>query len=85
MSEPRVELEIGTLVVDGLGPLDAERVRSAAAGELERLIGAGEGWPARPGGEAAELDAGRIELGAGASADAVGVEIARAVHGGLAR
>lgn len=83
-ARPRVELEIETLVVDGLEHVDADALRAAAACELERLVAADSDWPAQRLDGTARVDAGRLPLAPGAAADAVGVEVARAVHRGLA-
>ena len=77
-----LRLEIGEVAVHGLGALDGELVRTAAARELERLLAVGETWP-RASESRARVDAGRVSLPSTASAEDVGVAIGRAVRRGL--
>jgi hypothetical protein len=77
-----VRVEIGEVRVRGFGPIDGERIRAAAARELERLLAADEVSP--HGTSRAHVDAGRVPLPPTASADDVGVAIGRAVQRGLA-
>jgi hypothetical protein len=78
-----LRLEIGEVAVRGLGALDGERVRTAAARELERLLAADAAWP-RAYESRVRVDAGRVSLPSSASADDVGAAIGRAVRRGLA-
>jgi hypothetical protein len=77
-----LRVEIGEVSVRGFGSIDGERIRAAAARELERLLAADEVWP--HGASRAYVDAGRVSLPPAASADDVGVAIGRAVQRGLA-
>jgi hypothetical protein len=78
-----LRVEIGEVAVRGFGAIDGERVRVAAARELERLLAADEAWP-RAYASRAHVDAGRVSLSRSASAEDVGVAIGRAVQRGLA-
>jgi hypothetical protein len=81
-----LELEIEELVLDGFSGVDKDRISHALQMELERLF-AEEGVPAsiQSGGNAARLDGGSYKAEKGASAEQVGVQVARAVYGGMRR
>jgi hypothetical protein len=88
MSRPprnRVELRIDELVLDGLWAPDRQRFSEAVEQELTRLL-AGCGAP-RPlaGGGVPALDGGAFLLPAGASPEAAGVQVARALYQALGR
>lgn len=81
---PAVELEIGELVLRGFAPVDRHRIGAAVERELARLLG--ERAPASQLGQPAErawLDGGAFELPAGASAETIGTQIARAIYAGI--
>lgn len=82
-----LHLHIDRLVLDGLGPLDAEAVQAAAEAELSRLFTV-SGVPQtlahdhrrpRLGGGAFPIDAARLEAGA----EGVGRHLAQRVHSSL--
>ena len=77
-----LKVEIGEVAVRGFGTIDGERLRAAAARELEQLLAADETWPR--GTSRAHVDAGCISLPRTASADEVGAAIGRAVQRELA-
>jgi len=82
----RLDLRVGELVVDGLPVADRAALGAAVERELARLL-AERGVPpslAR-GGSVAGLDGGRFTAAPGADPVALGIRIARAVYGGLAR
>jgi hypothetical protein len=78
-----LRVEIGEVAVRGFGAIDGERVRAAAARELEGLLATDEAWPTAYTSRA-HVDAGRVPVSRSASADDVGVAIGRAVQRGLA-
>ena len=79
-----LELHIEELVLRGFQAHDRYAVGDALERELTRLL-------SRPGAlaaygperEQAHLDAGDVQLHAGASSDVIGRQIARGIHGGL--
>jgi hypothetical protein len=85
VSRPRLEVEIGELVLHGFpAGTDAETIAAAVRAELATLLGAGDlpsGWSSAG---AAERPRG-IEVGIprGAGAEAMGMEIARGIHAGV--
>jgi hypothetical protein len=81
-----VELRIDELVLQGFPPGDRHRIGDAAARELARLF-AEQGTPPSlgEGGEVARLSRGSFEARPGLGAEAVGVQVARAVYRGLSR
>lgn len=81
-----LDLNIEELVLDGFPGMDRDRIARALHIELERLF-AEEGVPAsiQAGGNVARLDGGSYKADKGASAEQVGVQVARAVYGGMRR
>lgn len=82
-----LELNIEELVLDGFPGMDRDRIARALHVELERLF-AEEGVPASiqaGGGNVARLDGGSYKAEKGASAEQVGVQVARSVYGGMRR
>jgi hypothetical protein len=80
----RIEVRIGRLVLDGL-PVDrrhGEAVRHAVEAELARLLGEAE--PALGGGTMGRLRGPDIQLPQAPGAEALGGQVARAVHGAIA-
>jgi hypothetical protein len=79
-----VELRIEELVLHGFPAGDRHRIGDAAARELARLF-AEQGTPPslEEGGEIARLSGGSFEAKQGLGAEAVGVQVARAVYRGL--
>jgi hypothetical protein len=83
---PTCTLRIGELVLHGVAGVDRYAVADAIERELGRLLGTGESWQALTGhGKPADgrIDAGRVSIAAGATPETVGIQIARAIHGGL--
>lgn len=77
-----IEVHIESLVLYGFSPLERYRIAEAVRLELARLLREG-GLPLEQAGEAARLDAGAFTLAAGAGAEQVGAQVARAVYRGL--
>ena len=79
-----VELHIEELVLHGYPPGDRHRIGDAATRELTRLF-AEQGTPPSlgEGGGAAHLNGGSFQTGPGLGAEALGVQVARAVYRGL--
>lgn len=77
-----VEVHIESLVLHGFSPLERHRVAEAVRLELARLLREG-GLPLEEAGEVARLDAGAFTVAAGAGAEQVGAQVARAVYRGL--
>ena len=83
---PTCTLRIGELVLHGVAGVDRYAVADAIERELGRLLGSGDSWQAlTANGKPADgrIDAGRVSIAAGATPDTVGIQIARAIHGGL--
>ena len=84
---PTCTLRIGELVLHGVAGVDRYAVADAIERELGRLLGGGESWQALTAhGKTADgrrIDAGRVSIAAGAAPETVGIQIARAIHGGL--
>ena len=81
-----IHVHVDRLVLDGLdlGARDAEALRDALGAELRRLLD--ERPPAGlTAGAVRSLRAPSVALDAGASAGAIGSQVAGAVHGSLAR
>jgi hypothetical protein len=77
-----IEVHIESLVLHGFSPLERYRVAEAVRLELARLLREG-GVPLERAGEVARLDAGAFTVAAGAGAEQVGAQVARAVYRGL--
>jgi hypothetical protein len=86
MKPENVELHIEELVLRGFAPGDRYRIGEAVERELARLF-TEEGVPpslARRSG-IERLDGGAFEVAHGLKAEAIGVQVAQAVFGGLSR
>ncbi len=83
---PTVDLHIGELVLEGFPHLDRSQLDVAIRQTLARLI-ATQGIPAglARGGAIASLAGGTFTVPPGSSSQAIGEQIARAIHGGLKR
>jgi hypothetical protein len=85
VKRPRVEVELGELVLHGFpSGADGDAIAAAVRAELASLLGAGPlpaGWTS---GRGAAAPAG-VEVGIprGAGAEAMGAQIARAIHAGV--
>jgi hypothetical protein len=86
MRPKSVELHIEELVLDGFSPGDHYGINEAVESELSRMF-AEQGIPQlmEQSGEIERLQAGMSELEKGSRDDAIGVQVARAVYGGLKR
>jgi hypothetical protein len=86
MTPKNIELHIEELVLHGFAPGDRYRIGEAVERELARLL-ADQGVPQslERGGEIASVDGGAFDMAQGSRADVVGVEVAKAVYGGLRR
>lgn len=84
---PTCTLRIGELVLHGFAGVDRHAVAEAVEQELGRLLGSPERWQALSGQSGAayggRIDAGAVSIAANATAEAVGIQLARAIHGGL--
>lgn len=84
--KPNIELHIEELILHGFAPSDRYLIGAAVEQELTKLF-AEQGVPPSlaHGGEMARLDAGTFQLAMDSKANAVGIQIAQAVYGGLSR
>jgi hypothetical protein len=84
MSPTNVELHIEELVLDGFDAADCHRIAEAVEHELARLFVEEDVPPSLSRGkDVGHLDGGAFEVGSGLGPEAVGVRVARAIHGGL--
>ena len=85
MSRPRLEVEIGELVLHGFpAGADPEAIAAAVRAELATLLGSGSlpaGWSS--GGSVTPQRGIDVAMPRGAGAEAMGVEIARGIHAGV--
>jgi hypothetical protein len=79
-----LELHIEQLVLHGFEPRDRARMGTVVQQELTRLF-AEQGIPPsfERGGAISHLDAGTVERSSDAKPDAIAIQIARAIYGGL--
>jgi hypothetical protein len=84
MKPENVELHIEELVLRGFAPGERHRIGEAVERELVRLLGE-HGVPPSlaQGSEVERLDGGAFEVAHGSKAEAVGVQVAQAIYGGL--
>ena len=84
MKPKNIELNIEELVLHGFSPGDRYSIGEAVEQELSRLL-ADRGVPQslERGGEIGHVDGGAIEVAQGSRAQVVGVQVAKAVYGGL--
>lgn len=84
MKPETVELHIEELVLRGFAPGDRYRIGEAVERELARLFGEQGVPPSLARGSGIErLDSGAFEVAHGSKAEAVGVQVAQAIYGGL--
>jgi hypothetical protein len=77
-----VDVSIDRLVLEGFGADAGEQIGKALESELQRLISADGRPPAAARSVSIPLiDAGLFEAAPGVRAEAVGVHLARAIHG----
>jgi hypothetical protein len=84
MKPAKLELHIEELVLHGFASGDRYRIGDALEHELGRLF-AEQGIPPSltQGREVAHLNGGAFEVKPGSRAQAIGVQVARAVYGGF--
>jgi hypothetical protein len=84
MKPVNLELRIEELVLRGFAPSERHRIGETLERELARLF-AERGTPPSLDGDGAirHLDGGAFEVSSGAGAETIGLQVARAVHGGL--
>lgn len=84
MISRNLELNIEKLVLYGFVPADRARIGAAVQQELTRLF-AEQGVPPslKRGGAISHLDAGTFEMSSAAKPDAIGIQIAQTIYGGL--
>lgn len=82
--KPDIELQIEELMLHGFAPGDRYRIGDAMKRELARLF-AEQGTPPSLAQEreVARLDGGAFEMKPDSKAEAIGVQVAQAVYGGL--
>jgi hypothetical protein len=81
-----IHLHIEELVLHGFAPSDRYVVAEAVERELARLVTArGISSQFTQKNSVEKLDGGSFKMVPGARADAVGVRVTQAVHGGLSR
>lgn len=84
MRPRQIQLHIEELVLHGFASSDRYRIAQAVERELERLFaGQGVSPSFAPRIEGAQIDAGAFNVTAGSKAEAIGVQVAQAVYGGL--
>ena len=83
---PNIQLHIDELILHGFTPADRVRIAAAVQNELARLLAA-EGVPPTlaQGGPIPVLDGGDFEITPGMSAQAIGVQVAQGIYGGLSQ
>ena len=86
MKPENIELRIEELVLRGFAPGDRYRIGEAVERELTSLF-TEQGTPPLlvQGSEIKRLDGGTFEVKPGSGAEAIGVQVAQAVYGGLSR
>lgn len=79
-----IELQIEELILHGMGGSDRYLIGEAIQQELTRLLRE-KGLPPSlaQGGEIARINAGEFEMKSGAKPQAIGIQIAQKIYGGL--
>jgi len=86
MRPGNIELHIEELVLHGFAPKDRYQIGEAVQCELVRLLSERGVLPSVVrGGEMGRLDGGSFKVRMGAKAEVIGVQVARAVYGGMKR
>ncbi len=84
MRPQNVELHIEELVLRGFAPGERHRIGEAVERELVRLLDEQGVPPSLGRGSGIErLDGGAFEVAHGSKSEAVGVQVAQAIYGGL--
>ncbi len=86
MKPKSVELHIEELVLDGFSPGDHHGISESVERELSRMF-TEQGSPQlmEQSGEIERLQVGKFDIKEGSRDDAIGVQVARAIYGGLKR
>ena len=84
--QPSVELHIEELVLHGFDPANRYAIGEAVKRELTRLF-TEQGAPTAitQDGEIVQVDIGAFEMSAGFNAETIGIQLAKAIYGGLSR
>jgi hypothetical protein len=86
MMPRNIELHIEELVLHGFAPGDRYRIGAAMERELARLFAEKNTLASlTQEQEVARLDGGTFEVEPGSVAEAIGTQLAQAVHGGLSK
>jgi len=90
MKAPNIKLHIEELVLHGFAPGDRHTIADAVQRELSQLLASqfaehGVQPSLANNGEHAHLDAGSFDVTPNAKPNAIGAQIAQAVHGGLTK
>ena len=82
----RIEMNIEELVLHGFDPADRDRIKSGVEHELIRLLAGRRGLEKLAcSRQLDELHAGSFQVKSNTVPEAIGSQVARAVHGGLNR
>ena len=84
LGDRHIELEIGTIVVEGLGRIEEQALMAGVRTELVRLVSA-HGLPDGLPEAAPTLRAPALDGVEAKSGDALGAAVGRAVYGALSR
>lgn len=81
---PNIQLHIDELILHGFSPADRSRIAEVIQTELARLF-ASKGVPRTltQGGAVPVLDGAEFEFTPGMSAQAIGLQVAQSIYGGL--
>ena len=86
MKRADIELHIEELVLHGFASGDRYDIADAVHRELGRLFAGNQSAPAlRQSADIARVDAGAFEVAPGSKGEAVGAQVAQALHGGLTK
>lgn len=83
-SPAAIEVQIEELVLDGFAGIDSAQIGVIVQQELARLLAAGEvSTILLQGGTISQIDGGSLTVQPSAQPEALGLQIAHAVYGGL--
>ncbi len=86
MNGDLLEVDIERLVLEGVAPEDADRIKAAVERELTRLLASRDPWQARDQSDEMErVDGGQIDPFHPADIESIGRRIAQAVYGGMVK
>jgi hypothetical protein len=80
-----IHLHIDELVLDGFPSVDRFRIAAAVETELARLLAEQGAPPSLRTGAVDRLDGGSFNVARPSRPEAIGVQVAQAIYGGLAR